>query len=138
MRKLCLTIIVLAGFSKALFAQFGNCTASEMQTYTDHETGNTITILTDTLKNDRFLYQTDPMWTYDGKYLLFRSSSRGNGEKIERTLPNGEKRSWTPTQIYLIEIKLQKALIWAVHSWPIRATVCSSAEKRKKTGICMS
>ena len=48
MRKFCLTIIVLAGFSKALFAQFGNCTASEMQTYTDRETGNTITILTDT------------------------------------------------------------------------------------------
>ena len=93
MRKLCLTIILLIGFSKALLAQFGNCTASEMQTYTDHETGNTITILTDTLKNDRFLYQTDPMWTSDGKYLLFRSSSRGNGEKIERTLPNGEKRS---------------------------------------------
>ena len=104
MRKLCLTIILLIGFSKALFAQFGNCTASEMQTYTDHETGNTITILTDTLKNDRFLYQTDPMWTSDGKYLLFRSSSRGNGEKIERTLPNGEKRSWTPTQIYFIEM----------------------------------
>lgn len=54
MRKLCLTIIVLAGFSKALFAQFGNCTASEMQTYTDHETGNTITILTDTLKKRPF------------------------------------------------------------------------------------
>lgn len=67
MRKLCLTIILLIGFSKVLFAQFGNCTASEMQTYTDHETGNTITILTDTLKNDRFLYQTDPMWTSDGK-----------------------------------------------------------------------
>lgn len=50
MRKFCLTIIVLAGFSKALFAQFGNCTASEMQTYTDRETGNTITILTDTLR----------------------------------------------------------------------------------------
>lgn len=104
MRKFCLTIIVLAGFSKALFAQFGNCTASEMQTYTDRETGNTITILTDTLKNDRFLYQTDPMWTHDGKYLLFRSSSRANDKKIERTLPNGEKRSWTPTQIYFIEM----------------------------------
>ena len=45
MRKFCLTIIVLAGFSKALFAQFGNCTASEMQTYTDRETGNTLPTL---------------------------------------------------------------------------------------------
>ena len=108
MRKFFLLVTLLAGFSKALFAQFGNCTASEMQTYTDRETGNTITILTDTLKNDRFLYQTDPMWTFDGKYLLFRSSSRGNDKKI-----------------------------WVVHSWPIRAIVCSSAEKKKKTGICM-
>ncbi len=49
MRKFCLTIIVLASFSKALFAQFGNCTASEMETYTDRETGNTSTRLTDTL-----------------------------------------------------------------------------------------
>ena len=79
MRKFCLTIIVLAGFSKALFAQFGNCTASEMQTYTDRETGNTITILTDTLKNDRFLYQTDPMWTHDGKYLLFQMERNAVG-----------------------------------------------------------
>ena len=60
MRKFFLLVTLLAGFSKALFAQFGNCTASEMQTYTDRETGNTITILTDTLKNDRFLYQADP------------------------------------------------------------------------------
>lgn len=52
MRKFFLLVTLLAGFSKALFAQFGNCTASEMQTYTDRETGNTITILTDTLKND--------------------------------------------------------------------------------------
>ena len=143
MRKFCLTIIVLASFSKALFAQFGNCTASEMQTYTDRETGNTITILTDTLKNDRFLYQTDPMWTHDGKYLLFRSSSRANDKKIERTLPNGEKRSWTPTQIYFIEMATGQ-IIQATEGpdlgsafWPTRATVCSSAEKRKKTGICM-
>ena len=65
MRKFCLTIIVLAGFSKALFAQFGNCTASEMQTYTDRETGNTITILTDTLKNDRCGHMTENIY-YSG------------------------------------------------------------------------
>ena len=91
-------------------AQFGNCTASEMQTYVDDVTGNTITLLTDTMKNDRFLYQTDPMWTADGKYLLFRSSSRGNDKEIKSTLPNGEKRKWTPTQIYFIEMATGKII----------------------------
>lgn len=110
MRQTFFTITLLLGLSKASFAQFGNCTASEMQTYVDSATGNTITMLTDTLKNDRFLYQTDPMWTSDGKYLLFRSSSRGDGKKIERTLPNGEKRSWTPTQIYFIEMATGKII----------------------------
>ena len=63
---------------QAAFAQFGHCTPSEKFTYIDEQTGNTITVLTDTTKNDRFLYQTDPMWTADGKYLIFRSSSRAN------------------------------------------------------------
>ena len=57
------------------FAQFGNCTPSEMTTYVDSQTGCTITVLTDTLQNDRFLYQTDPMWTADGKYLIFCESN---------------------------------------------------------------
>ena len=58
----------------------------------------------------RFLYQTDPMWTADGKYLLFRSSSRGNDKEVESTLPNGEKRKWTPTQIYFIEMATGKII----------------------------
>ena len=89
MRKTFLAITLFLAFSKAALAQFGNCTASEMRTYVDSATGNTITMLTDTMKNDRFLYQTDPMWTADGKYLLFRSSSRGNDKEVESTLPNG-------------------------------------------------
>lgn len=96
--------------SSHTFAQFGNCTPSEMQTYTDKVTGVEITMLTDTMKNDRFLYQTDPMWTADGKYLLFRSSSRGDDKEIERTLPNGEKRTYRPTQIYFIEIETGKII----------------------------
>ena len=85
MRKTFLAITLFLAFSKAALAQFGNCTASEMRTYVDSATGNTITMLTDTMKNDRFLYQTDPMWTADGKYLLFRSSSRGNDKEVHHT-----------------------------------------------------
>lgn len=94
----------------ASLAQFGQCTPSERWTYTDAQTGNKITVLTDTLKNDRFLYQTDPMWTADGKYLLFRSSSRGDGTMVERTQPNGEKKKWKPTQIYFIEMATGKII----------------------------
>lgn len=94
----------------ASWAQFGQCTPSERWTYTDAQTGNKITVLTDTLKNDRFLYQTDPMWTADGKYLLFRSSSRGDGTMVERTQPNGEKKKWKPTQIYFIEMATGKII----------------------------
>lgn len=77
MKKILLTMTFLSLCCTAAWAQFGNCTPSEMQRYVDTQTGHTITVLTDTLKHDRFLYQTDPMWTADGNYLLFRSSSRG-------------------------------------------------------------
>lgn len=89
MRKLFFTLTLSLGISHAAFAQFGNCTPSEMKTYVDRETGLNITMLTDTTKNDRFLYQTDPMWTADGNYLLFRSSSRSKDKK---------------TQVYFIEM----------------------------------
>ena len=110
MRDTFLAITFFSAFSQVASAQFGKCTASEMQTYTDSSTGNTITILTDTTKHDRFLYQTDPIWTADGKYLLFRSSSRGNDKEVESVLPNGEKRKWTPTQIYFIEMTTGKII----------------------------
>lgn len=47
MRKTFLAITLFLAFSKAALAQFGNCTASEMRTYVDSATGNTITMLTD-------------------------------------------------------------------------------------------
>ena len=78
MKKILFTLLIAAFGCGTASAQFGNCTPSEMQTYVDKQTGHTITMLTDTLKHDRFLYQTDPMWTADGNYLLFRSSSRGD------------------------------------------------------------
>lgn len=92
------------------FAQFGNCTPSEMTTYVDSQTGSTITVLTDTLQNDRFLYQTDPMWTADGKYLIFRSSTRAGDKERESVAPDGKKRRWTPTQMFFIEIETGKII----------------------------
>ncbi len=108
-KRLLSLVIALVGWSAA-WAQFGNCTPSEMQSYVDEVTGHTITMLTDTLKHDRFLYQTDPMWTADGKYLLFRSSSRGDDKEIESTMPNGQTRKWRPTQIYFIEMATGKII----------------------------
>ena len=110
MKKIFLTMACACSCCTASWAQFGKCTPSERWTYTDAQTGNEITVLTDTLKNDRFLYQTDPMWTADGKYLLFRSSSRGDGTMVERTQPNGEKKKWKPTQIYFIEMATGKII----------------------------
>lgn len=78
------------------------------------------------------------MWTADGKYLLFRSSSRGNDKEVESTLPNGEKRKWTPTQIYFIEMATGK-IIQATEGpnlgsafWLIKRIVCLSAGKKRK------
>ena len=84
-------------------AQFGQWQASETKKVKDPGTGIELTVLTDTEKNDRFLYQTDPMWTPDCKYLLFRSSSR-SGEGEEVTLPDGSKRRFASTQFYMIEV----------------------------------
>ena len=72
-------ILAAAVLCAALFnanAQFGKWTPSESTAYTDGKTGVEFTVLTDTQKDDKFIYQTDPMWTPDGKYLLFRSSTR--------------------------------------------------------------
>lgn len=85
------------------FAQYGKIGKSEMQAFKDAVTGVEMTMLTDTMKNDRFLYQTDPMWTSDGKYLLFRSSSRSD-EMVEAKDRDGNPRKWPATQLYLIEM----------------------------------
>lgn len=61
-------------------AQVGRVAPSEMRPWTDPVSGVSMTVLTDTAKNDRNLYQTDPMWTIDGQWILFRSSSRVKGK----------------------------------------------------------
>ena len=94
--------LLLAAMSQA-HAQFGQWTASEAQKVKDPGTGIELTVMTKTEGNDRFLYQTDPMWTPDCKYLLFRSSERAGGGE-ERTMPDGTTRRFSPTQYFIIEV----------------------------------
>ena len=94
-------LLLAAAFSAN--AQFGKWQASEVRKVKDEQTGVELNILTDTQKNDRFIYQTDPMWTPSGKYLLFRSSSRG-GQEMERTTPDGRTVKYSPTYYYFIEV----------------------------------
>ncbi|MCR4824254.1 MAG: oligogalacturonide lyase [Bacteroidales bacterium] len=100
------TLFAAALLLAAMFqanAQFGQWKASEVKKVKDEQTGVELTILTDTQKNDRFIYQTDPMWTPSGKYLLFRSSSR-SGIELERTAPDGSKVKYSPGFYYFLEV----------------------------------
>lgn len=56
----------------------GTLYASERTTYNDPVTGLMIECLTDTTCHDSYIYQTDPMWTPDQRFLLFRSSTRAS------------------------------------------------------------
>lgn len=103
MRKLFITGCLLASLLTAK-AQYGVIGASEMKTFKDPVTNIDITMLTDTTKNDRFLYQTDPMWTPDGKYLLFRSSSRST-EEVETKDRDGKTTKRKTTQLFCINIE---------------------------------
>ena len=81
-------------------AQFGVYTPSEVTRFTDPGTGVELTLLTDTAKNDRFMYQTDPMWTADGNHILFRSSGRQAG--VVRKGKGGKARP--QTQYYFVDV----------------------------------
>ena len=59
----------------------GTIYPSEWTTYKDALSGIDIKVLTDTTSNDSYIYQTDPMWSADQRFLLFRSSVRAGGEK---------------------------------------------------------
>ncbi len=110
MNKFYLLLSILLFSASTLCAQFGKTVPSEVQTYVDGQTGQTITVLTDTARNDKYLYQTDPMWTPDGKYLLFRSSSRGDGRSVTRTTPDGKEQTFKPTQYFFIEMATGKII----------------------------
>ena len=103
MKQIFLAAALLLAAMTQDHAQFGQWTASETTKVKDPGTGIELTVLTRTEGNDRFLYQTDPMWTPDCKYLLFRSSERAGGGE-ERTMPDGTTRRFSPTQYYMIEV----------------------------------
>lgn len=91
-------------------AQFGVFQPSESFTYIDEGSGRNVVCLTDTTKNDKFLYQTDPMFTADGKYIIFRSSSRTD-MRIEVPTQDGKgTRQITPTLYYFIELSSGKII----------------------------
>ncbi len=108
MKKILFSAALLLAAVSSAYAQFGVWQASESKKVKDPGTGVELTVLTKTDLNDRFLYQTDPMWTPDCKYLLFRSSSRGEAE--ERTMPDGSTRRVSPTGFYMIEVATGKIM----------------------------
>lgn len=59
----------------------GTIYPAEWTSYKDAVSGFEIKVLTDTTSHDSFVYQTDPMWSSDQRFLLFRSRVRAGGEK---------------------------------------------------------
>ena len=104
MKKTLFAAAFLLAAMTSAYAQFGVWQASEVKKVKDEQTGVELNILTDTQKDDRFIYQTDPMWTPSGKYLLFRSSTRSNGPELERTAPDGRVTRYRPTYYYFLEV----------------------------------
>ncbi len=84
-------------------AQLGHRSPGEKQIILDEVTGLPIIVLTSPEKNDKALYQTDLMWTSDGQYILFRSSSRTGEKGYDEVLPDGTTRRVSPRQqLYLL------------------------------------
>ena len=108
MKKTLVAAAFLLAAMTSAYAQFGVWQASETTKVKDPGTGIELNVLTRTDLNDRYLYQTDPMWTPDCKYLLFRSSSRGEAE--ERTMPDGTTRRVSPSGFYMIEVATGKII----------------------------
>lgn len=103
MKKIILAVAFIAAAAINANAQFGKWMPSETKVMKDEKTGVALKVLTNTELNDRFLYQTDPMWTPDGKYLLFRSSSRTTDESV-MTGRDGQERKFPMTYVYFIEV----------------------------------
>ncbi|MDR2917171.1 MAG: oligogalacturonate lyase family protein [Tannerella sp.] len=71
-------LITLANESKA---QIGKRFPAEMSVYTDSVTGVLVKVLTNHPEySDNRIYQTHPQWTYDNRYIAFRSQRTGSGQ----------------------------------------------------------
>jgi len=65
----------------AVSAQIGTRLPSEKFNYEDTVTGLTVKVLTNSPEfSDGRIYQTHPQWTYDDKYVAFRSRRTGSGQ----------------------------------------------------------
>lgn len=63
------------------YSQTGKRLPSEMSTYKDEVTGLTVKVLTNSPEfSDSRIYQTHPQWTYDNRYIAFRSQRSGSGQ----------------------------------------------------------
>jgi oligogalacturonide lyase len=56
------------------FAQMGKRFPSEKKIVIDPVTGTPLTFLTSTPKGDSKMYQTDPQWSSDGQWIIFRGN----------------------------------------------------------------
>jgi len=63
------------------FSQMGKRFPSEKKIVIDPVTGTPLTFLTSTPKGDSKMYQTDPQWSSDGQWLIFRGN-RVPGEAL--------------------------------------------------------
>lgn len=108
MKKVLIAAVLLVA-SVSAYAQFGVMTPSEKKNVKDPKTGVTLTVLTNTEGNDKFIYQTDPMWTPDGKWLLFRSSSdRVKTEPVKGIDRQGKEYTYKPGQYFFMEVATGK------------------------------
>ncbi len=83
-------LAAIAAFSSA-DAQIGRRFPSEMSTYNDPVTGIPVKVLTNSPEHsDSRIYQTHPQWTYDNKYIAFRSGRSGGGQLFFVNEQSGE------------------------------------------------
>lgn len=76
-----LIVFALFFIGSSLHAQIGKRFPSERKEIKDPVTGNKLIFLTSTPAGDSKIYQTHNQWTFDGKWLIFRSG-RVKGEAM--------------------------------------------------------
>lgn len=83
--------VLLVLVSNQSEAQIGKRFPSEMSGYTDSVTGVWVKVLTNSSEfSDNRIYQTHPQWTYDNRYIAFRSQRTGSGQLFLVHEANGE------------------------------------------------